>query len=186
MQKLCCYVDETGQDTHGTFFLVAVVVTEKEQEYLRAALEQIEQQTQKGRLKWQKTVFARRTAYLNAIFATPLLAGKVFFARYAETKVYLDLTIYTTAKAILKKTKGPYRTTVWVDGLGKQEARRFERGLRGLKIKVRKVRGLQEESDPLMRLADAAAGFIRDALEGRGYAQELYREAIRKGIIREV
>jgi hypothetical protein len=75
---------------------------------------------------------------------------------------------------------------MWVDGLDKQAARQFEKGLRGLKIKVRKVRGLREESDQLMRLADAVAGFIRDVLESQAYAQELYREAISKGVIREV
>jgi len=62
MQNLYCYVDETGQDTHGAFFLVAVVIVEEERVYLQAALEQIEQQSQKGHLKWQKTAFARRTA----------------------------------------------------------------------------------------------------------------------------
>lgn len=186
MQKLYCYVDETGQDTHGAFFLVAVVIAAEERERLQVALEQIEQQSKKGRLKWQKTAFARRIAYLNALLTTSLLHGKVFFAHYAQTKAYLDLTVYTTAKAILKRAEGAYQTVVWVDGLGKSEARRFERGLRGLKVKVRKVRGLREESDSLLRLADAAAGFIRDALEGQGYAQERYREAVRKGIIREV
>lgn len=186
MQKLYAYVDETGQDTHGAFFLVAVVIAEEDREQLQAVLEQAEQQSQKGRLKWRKASFERRIAYLRAVLSAPLSRGKIFFGRYAETKAYLDLTIYTTAKAILKRAEEAYRAVVWVDGLDKQEARRFEKGLRGLKINVRKVRGIREESDPFIRLADAAAGLVRDALEGRGYAQELYREAVRKGTIREV
>jgi len=39
---------------------------------------------------------------------------------------------------------------------------------------VHKVRGIKEESDALIRLADALAGFVRDYLEGEPYAQELY------------
>jgi len=186
MQKLYCYVDETGQDTKGRFFLVSVVITAEEREQLQAVLKQIEQVTQKGALKWQKTSFERRLRYLRAILSNPLFQGKIFFAHYSYTKAYIDLKIYTTAKAILKRAEGDYRTTVWVDGLDKQEARRFEKGLRGLKIKVRKVKGLREESDQLMRLADTVAGFIRDVLESQEYAQELYREAISKRVIREV
>ncbi|GEM_PF-6845366 len=127
MQKLYAYVDETGQDTHGVFFLVAVVIAEEDREQLQAALEQIDQQSQKGRLKWRKASFERRIEYLRAVLSTPLVRGKIFFGRYAGTRAYLDLTIYTTAKAILKRAEGTYRAVVWVDGLDKQEARRFEK-----------------------------------------------------------
>ena len=30
MQKLYCYVDETGQNTEGDLFVVSIVLTEKE------------------------------------------------------------------------------------------------------------------------------------------------------------
>jgi hypothetical protein len=146
----------------------------------------VEQRTGKGAFKWRKSAFDTRLAYLQELLDTSLLKDKIFFARYTNAKAYLDLTIYTTAKAILKRVMGSYRATVWVDGLDKQEARRFERGLRGLKIKVRKVRGLREENDPLIRLADAIAGFLRDVLEGQTYGQSLYQDALRRGILREV
>lgn len=35
-------------------------------------------------------------------------------------------------------------------------------------------------------VTDAFAGFIRDALEGETYAQELYQEARQRGFVREV
>ena len=44
----------------------------------------------------------------------------------------------------------------------------------------------QIESEPGIRLADAFAGFLRDALEGAEYAQETYQEARKRGIVREV
>ncbi len=43
-----------------------------------------------------------------------------------------------------------------------------------------------DETEPGIRLADAFAGFLRDALEGEDYAQELYREARKHGFVREV
>ena len=75
---------------------------------------------------------------------------------------------------------------MFVDGLSRSELRRFAKGLRALHIKVRKVRGVRDESDPLIRLADAVAGFIRDALEQKAYAQRLYQEALKRGVIQEV
>lgn len=46
-----------------------------------------------------------------------------------------------------------------------------------------KIRGVRDESDEFIRLADALAGFVWDALEGDSYALPLYRAAIRQGWI---
>jgi hypothetical protein len=48
MQKLYCYVDETGQQPEGRFFLVSVVVTGPERDALNTALERIEHATGKS------------------------------------------------------------------------------------------------------------------------------------------
>lgn len=56
--KLYCYVDETGQDTGGELFLVAVVLKEiTALELLEKKLEKIELRTGKKQLKklfWQR------------------------------------------------------------------------------------------------------------------------------------
>ena len=54
MQKLYCYVDESGQDTEGKLFLVSVVITGSEREGLRNKLRKIEQMSGKGTKKWKK------------------------------------------------------------------------------------------------------------------------------------
>ena len=52
MQKLYCYVDETGQDTGGAFFLVVVIIAEKDSALLlEKQLEQIEKESGKRALK---------------------------------------------------------------------------------------------------------------------------------------
>ena len=48
MQKLYCYVDETGQNTKGRLFIVSVIVTEGEREELARQLEEIEKASKKG------------------------------------------------------------------------------------------------------------------------------------------
>ena len=66
-QKLYCYVDESGQDTHGELFIVAVVITDDQREALLSALEQIERDSGKGANKWHKTMPQRRLDYIAAV-----------------------------------------------------------------------------------------------------------------------
>src|SRR5438105_2668794 len=61
--KLYCYVDETGQDTYGNFFIVSVVVTGDVRESLVARLEQIEKASGKGNVKWTNSRSSFRVAY---------------------------------------------------------------------------------------------------------------------------
>ena len=63
--------------------------------------------------------------------------------------------------------------------------RLFAKGLRNLNIRTKKVRGAREQSDPLMRLADAIAGFLRDFLEKQDYAKRLWKKANKNKIIHE-
>lgn len=80
-----------------------------------------------------------------------------------------------------------YRATILVDGLPKSQIQPFGRELRHLHIKVRKVRGVRkEESDALLRLADALAGFVRAALLGRRDMSRLLNRAKRNGYVREI
>lgn len=186
-QRLYCYVDESGQDTKGALFLVSVIIAEQEREQLANELEEIERDTRKGLSKWNKTSFARRLAYMRAVLSRQSFAGKIFYAHYANSQAYIELTIYTTAKAILyKSAERAYQATITVDGLSEVEIKRFSKGLRQLSIKVRKVRGARDESAALIRLADAVAGFVRDQIEGQEYTQALFEQGVAAGVIKEV
>jgi len=186
MQKLYCYVDETGQDTKGKLFLVSVVITRSERERLRNKLRKIEQVSGKGTKKWTRATRAQRKKYIEFIIIENDFLGNIFYARYSDTRAYVDLTILTTAKALLDKAKPPYETTIFVDGLKRTERHRFAAGLRRLKVKVRKVRGIREQSDEFIRLADAVAGFVRDSLEGDQIMEPLYQKAEQNRVIRKI
>jgi len=182
-QKIYCYVDETGQDTKGDLFLVSVIVGDKERDRLREIAAEIEEQTGKRHVKWQKTNHNIRVAYLERLIQENILKGKVCFAVYKQTQAYVDLTILTVAKSILQKAKDDYKASVFVDGLDNNGVRKFTAGLHKLHIHTKKVRGLRDESDALIRLADAFCGFLRDYVEGKEYAKELYSRARRKDIL---
>ena len=182
-QKIYCYVDETGQDTKGRMFLVSVIVGDKERDELRKIVEDIEKETGKRHGKWQKTNHKIRVAYLERLMQEDILKGKICFSVYKQTQAYVDLTILTVAKSILRKARDDYKASVFVDGLDKVEIRKFTAGLRKLHIRTKKVRGLRDESDALIRLADAFCGFLRDYIEGKEYTKELHSRATRKGIL---
>src|SRR5437879_1456328 len=110
-QKLYCYVDESGQDTEGELFLVSVVVSELEQEAFTRELERIEEETGKRKTKWHKSAMGRRIAYIKAILASPIFQRTIFFSHYANSQAYVDLTVLTTAKAILQRVQHSYKAT---------------------------------------------------------------------------
>jgi hypothetical protein len=185
-QKLHCFVDETGQDTKGELFIVAVVVDDVDPEALRQILAQIEEKSPKGARKWYKTNRERRLAYISRIVDSGAFTNKIFFAHYQQTLEFFGLTIDTIAKAIELVAEESYEATVLIDGLSKSMRQHATEQLRKKSVKVRKLRGIDDESDALIRLADAMAGFVRLGLEGDAEFRSLFDQAISAQIIREV
>jgi hypothetical protein len=185
-EKLYAYVDESGQETRGHVFLVTVVLVGIVRETLQARLQEIERRSEKQRKKWTKARLAERTAYIQFLIESRLFIGHIYYARYAETRAYVDLMMLATATAIHAHAPDNPRATIIVDGLGRSERARFAAGVRKRGIVVRKVRGARDEAEELIRLADAMAGFVRDSLEGSPVMRPLFDEAVRRGLLTEV
>ncbi len=181
-KKLLVYVDESGQDTKGTIFIVGVLIVEEEKSFLQIELERIEEESGKRNLKWRKSNHESRNLYIKKILALPNLKNFLFVNIFRDSKEYIDLTSLATAKAILKKSgKEEYKATVFVDGLRKKEVEKFSRGLRDLRIRTRKVRGVKkDENNAFIRVVDALCGLVRDAHDNNVWAQELVRKLVRK------
>jgi len=184
--KLYAYIDETGQDTQGAIFIVTVVLVAGNRDAMRRRLGAIERSSNKKARKWSKTRPQHRIAYIQQILNTDELIGTIYFSQYRDSKAYVDLTILSTAKAILDHTAEPSQATIFVDGLGRAERHRFAAGLRKLRVQVDKVRGTRDDSEEYIRLADAIAGFVRAGLHGSGEMAELFRQALTREIVREV
>jgi len=126
-------------------------------------------------------------AYIRGILNIPVLKGKLNYAVYRHTTDFLPSTILTTARAITTHVEGDYKAVIFVDGLRKSQTQWFGKELRHLRIRTEKVRGVRkEESDALMRLADAIAGFVRAALSGQEEMGKLLEKAEAEGYIREL
>ena len=186
MQKFFCYVDETGQDTRGELFVVAVVIVGQERNQLRQACEDIERDSLKGRRKWTKTSYSRRLAYIRQILERPIFEGKLHFAIYLDAQDYPALTVQTIAQALNAKGETDYKVTILIDGLPRSLERVVGLQLRQSGIRAKKVRGLKDENDALIRLADAVCGLVRGAGEGQAEMRALFERGIQTGVLQDL
>jgi hypothetical protein len=178
-QKLYAYVDESGQDTGGSLFVVAVVITGAERDHLRRTLRAMERLSRKDDKKWTKARPRERQAYLHHLLQTEAFVGHLYYAHYRQTRAYTEMTIRATAEARRHVTQEPYQATVIIDGLGRPKRHRVAAGLRHRSIPVHKVRGIRDQADEFIRLADAVAGWVRDSLEGDAEMRVLLDRALR-------
>ena len=180
--KLYCYVDESGQDTEGRLFVVSVVITGPQRDQALTLCERIEAETGKGRVKWVRTSYERRLAYIERVLSEPLLQGSLYASISYDTRAYLSFTVETIAWAIDASTNQPYKATVLIDGLPRSHEREVGSALRRLNIKTFKVRGIRkDENDALIRLADGVCGLVRAAVEGQVEMREVFEQARQKG-----
>ena len=172
----------------GDLFIVSVVVSALDRDTLTTTLEKIEISSGKGKVKWMKVRGDQRLAYITYVLTAPAFKGKLYFSLYRGTKSYMALTVLATAKAILTLEPSHPQTMVYVDGLPKARLRWFGVELRRLSVRTIKVVGVRrEETEALMRLADACCGFVRAALSGQQPEMaKLFEKAKATGHLREV
>ncbi|MDP2951153.1 MAG: DUF3800 domain-containing protein, partial [bacterium] len=161
IQKLYCYVDETGQDDSSEVFIVVAVVSDKEQGAIRQSLLEIECLAKTGQRKWHKSKPERRINYLRLLLEKRICQKEVFFASYKKPLPYFLPLLETIEGAINEKAKGKYKVIVYIDGMDKKKSREMANALRLRKISLDFVKGKRDESEPLIRLADMWAGCLR-------------------------
>ena len=119
--------------------MVGVVILESEREYISKLLENIENTSGKRTKKWRKAPHRNRKAYVESITTLTELRNSLFFGIHEKTKgrKYIDLSSYTTARAISKKAgTDDFKVHIYVDGLTKTERLQFTQGLRELGVLV--------------------------------------------------
>ena len=189
MQKLYCYVDENGMETEGRLFIVAVVIISGDPLPVFTLCEEFESASDKGKFKWRKAEKSKRLDYLRRAFRSPALKGQVCYSVFRATSDYEVATIEGIARALRYfEATQEYKTFVYIDALSKSKRRVYGALLRKLGISTYKVQGVtKDENNALVRLADALAGFVRDALDGdSGEIVALFEEAKSAGALIEV
>ncbi len=145
VQKLYCYVDETGQDTAGRCFIVSVIVAQGDREQLTQLLETIEQETGKKATKWHKTAKEIKRRFIEQVLKDQSLKRKIYYSSYQDTTTYQELTVLTIAAAIHATKRQPkYKASIFIDGLQKSEVTVVTAKLRKIGVSTEKVRGVRE------------------------------------------
>ena len=93
-----------------------------------------------------------------------------------ESKEYKEVTLVTIASAITSaKDTENYKASIFIDGLPNSEINTVAVKLRGIGIRTDRVRGVKDENEALIRLADAVSGLVREDYEKTNYAQKLVK-----------
>ena len=180
------YVDESGQDTKGKFFVVGIVIIEKEKLLMAEKLKEIELKSRKNNIKWNKSKHEYRKKYLSEIHKSASFKQKIFFEIFKDKKEYISLTSLAVSKAVRVKAnrKINYKATIFLDGFSKTEVRFFSQKIRSLQVRTKKIRGIKKEgSNEFIRLADAICGLIRDADDKKTWAKNFLKKLEQKKII---
>lgn len=114
------------------------------------------------------------------------MGGKLYYALFEETTDYLTATVQAITDTLKATTLMDYDATVFVDGLSRTLERAVGLSLRRSGSHVKKVRGLDEENDALMRLADAVCGLVREAIQGEAAFEALRQRCVESGVLRDV
>lgn len=184
MVKLYCFVDETGQDTKGAFFLVSIVLKERKNlEILEKKLLAIESSDKKPFSNWKKLSFEKKATLLKKLANFKELYGSIYYSVYQTSTIYTPLVALTIAKAVLNKQTSDqdYIVTVVIDGLNDKEREAVSHELKKLKIHYRKIRGMKDEQNIFLRLAHIFASLLRDYKENQEYAvttMKLFRKIV--------
>lgn len=189
-KRLYYYVDETGQDTQGRLFIVGIVIADSDdasegRDELAGLCRLIEQETGK-RAKWHKTTRAKNAAYMRRVIGERVMQGRLCFAVHYDTREYVPFTVNDIERAIRVSGLIEYRAFILFDGLPRSQEQAIGAMLKKRGVLVYKVRGADDETDVLIRLADAVCGLVREATEGNQAMLEIFNAAIKRGVLRDV
>ena len=187
-KRVDLHVDESGQDTKGRLFVVAVVAVE-DSDKLRQLCESFEEISGKWKKKWASAKRDRRLDYLRAVIQEAAsLNVTLFYSVFHKPKDYDTATIDGIAKAIRRLNLSDSHVYVYVDGLAKTKRGVYKTNLRQLSCPVKKVsRVRKDENEPLIRLADALAGAAGELLKHQAPdLKTLFAEAKQRGILIEL
>jgi hypothetical protein len=185
--KIYCFVDESGQDTQGKLFLVAIVVTDDNIDKYRDLCQSVERSSHKGKTKWADSKFDCRMSYIANILHIPDFRGRLFYSSFLNTKHYQDATIKAIIQVLQNLSDPISKATVYIDALPRSLEQSVILGLRRAGLHIAKVRGIaKDENEALIRLADALCGFARGAIDGNQDLQEMLDWGIKTGVIHDL
>lgn len=185
-QKLYCFVDETGLDVGSKYFIVAAVIVVSNISSVRERLHQLENRSGIGRTKWHKSNYKLRIKFMEEFLLRENKDLRVYFMKARKPILYYVPTLEILQKAISANNNLNIQAIVCIDGLDKLGTKKFTNALRTKVLKIRLAKGVRDESEALIRLADRWAGCVRMALFGNERCKNIVAMAEKLNILMEV
>lgn len=187
MEKLFCFVDESGQDTQGSLFVVAIIITGGERDELEAFLLEREQRSRQHHRKWHRTPHAQKKQYAELALVKDRLKGSIFYGIHLQSTRYFDLTALDIDRAVrsyaASKHLSDFKVTIMVDGLNATEQQHLKKRLTRYGLKSAPVKGVKDEQSALVRLADAVAGIVRESYQGDPVFEHILDRLLKQKIV---
>ncbi len=162
--RISSFTDETGQDTEWkNFYVCTVICLSSDQEYIENKLIEIEKKSRKLN-KWYKSNNEKRRKYIDLILYEKIFKKcSIYYSQFQNKTEYIDLVSGHIVKSI-KSYCGSSESEVkiFIDKVDNKTLNGIKKEIKLFKIKYKKIRGLNDESNSVIRLADAACGLIRD------------------------
>ncbi len=151
----------------------------------RQLCEDLERTSRKRHVKWGKANKKNRLVYLRTVVSDIRFSNILLFSYvFRKPKDYVGATVRSIDLAVANLHSSNSLVSVYVDGLVRTQYKEYQVRLRKLGCQVEKVQGRKDESEPLIRLADAVAGATRDLLEYKNdELEEIFSIAIKQGVL---
>lgn len=183
------FVDESGQQTLGLSFTVAIAVVGDNKDELEQICLAYETQSKKGTRKWQKSSHNHRMEFARLVLNDKRFVEVLCFNTHVnfDNKSFDANTLKTIARTIKIKV-GDERSSseIYVDGLSQKKQEEYSTKLR----REEGIRGAQfhraNDNFTFIRLADTLAGLIQSVIKGNEEAKRLIAKAIANKVIVEV
>jgi hypothetical protein len=184
-KKVYFFVDEAGQDAGSVVFVVVVVAVMGNLDAFRRELENIEILSGVKSAKWRKSPSQLNLFYLHKTMEINQAIYKIYFSKYFSKKYFFYPLAETIYKSISDLNFSDCQYVVCVDGMDKSKAADLTVILRKFGVKLKFIRGIRDESEPIIRLADRWAGCLRAFLNGEVEFSGVIKKAIDKGFLKE-
>lgn len=186
MQKLYCFVDETGQDAGSENFIVVAVIVTSNLIAIRERLENLEKITRITNVKWHKAAYQYRIKFIEEFLQEDNKDLQIYFIKVKKPVFYYAPMMEILQKSIAANSSSGTQAIIVIDGLDKLSGKKITNSLRTKTLRIKLAKGVRDESEPLIRLADRWAGCIRMGLSGNEECARLVARAEKKGLLKEV
>lgn len=174
-RKIYCFIDETGQDLGSDIFIVVAVVVVSNLD-----------ETRIGNIKWHKSDYRYRIKFMEKSLSVDRKDLTVYFMKVKKPVFYYLPMVEILGRAISANSDRNTQAIVCIDGLDKSSAKKITNALRIKVSRVKLAKGVRDESEVLIRLADRWAGCIRMSLSGNEECTALLKRAEKKDLLKEL